>query len=217
VPVDPNSSARTRQRGTTLVELSITILILSIVMAIAFMLLTTTNRSLGEADTTSRSTDQARLAIQQMDRQIRSGNVLNDPSKEGLMPDGSIDSDAQAAFIKPGMAFRVYTQANGSQRCVQWRVNTANKTLETRSWSENFAVDGDVSPWRIVAENIENTVGTATQAFSRGNYGDRLIEIRIITNVNAKLRKNITLESSVTGRNTEFGYSVGTCLTTPPY
>ena len=184
----------------TLVELMITILLLGIVLAICFQVFITVGRSVETSDGRSQSTDQARLAVQQIDRQIRSGNVLYNPALES----------------PSGLALRVYTQSNGDQRCVQWRIS--NGTLQTRSWSESWTVDGDVSSWRNVAEHIVNT-SAASPAFALdagSGFGDRLINVRILTNVNPARQKTVEFKSSVTGRNTEYGYNPNICNTLPP-
>ena len=47
----------------------------------------------------------------QIDRQVRSGNVIADPANEGTALSG----------VEPYYALRVYTQTDGVFQCVQWR------------------------------------------------------------------------------------------------
>jgi type II secretory pathway pseudopilin PulG len=198
---------RRGQRGVTLVELSVYVLMLGIVTTIAFRLLISMTTATQKADVTSQSIDQARLAVQQIDRQVRSGNVLYDPT---------LESDA-ANDIRPGLSLRVYTQANGDQRCVQWRMTSAG-VLQTRSWSEFWTTDGDVSPWRNVATNLVNT--SATPAFaldSTTGFGSRLLKVTLIANVNSKRGKDVRFSTSIAGRNTEYGYNPFICNSIPPY
>ena len=89
--------------------------------------------------------DQARLGVQQLDRQIRSGNLIYNPAAENDSANG----------IQPGLSLRVYTQSNSVQRCVQWRIY--NKLLQTRSWTTTWQVDDIVTAWRTVADHIVNT------------------------------------------------------------
>ncbi len=194
-----------------------TILLLGIVLTICFQVFITVGRAVTTSDQRSQNTDQARLAVQQIDRQIRSGNVLYDPAKEGLLAPLFVAPDpvAVANGIFPGLSIRVYTQANGDQRCVQWRIN--NGTLQTRSWSEAWTVDGDVSGWRNVAENIINT-SAASPAFSldtASGFGDRLINVRVLTNADTARQKTVEFKASVTGRNTQYGYNPNICNTIP--
>lgn len=194
------------QRGLTLVELTVTILLLGIVMSICVQVFITIGRSVKTTDQVSQNTDQARLAVQQIDRQVRSGNVLYDPLAE----------------TPPGLAMRVYTQANGDQRCVQWRVTKSisglkDGILQTRSWSESWIYDGDVSGWRNVSENIINSSASPAFALDGGSgFGDRLINIRILVNADPVHQKTVEFTSSVTGRNTEYGYSKSICNSIPP-
>ena len=186
------------QRGLTLVELTMTIFLLGIVMSICVQVFITIGRSVQTTDQTSQNTDQARLAVQQIDRQIRSGNVLYDP----------------AAETPAGLALRVYTQSNGDQRCVQWRIT--NGTLQTRSWSESWTVDGDVSGWRNVAQGLVNTTSAPAFALDSGSgFGDRLINIRVLVNADLVHQKTVEFKASVTGRNTEYGYSKTICNVIP--
>lgn len=212
------------QRGLTLVELIVTTLLLGIVMAICVQVFITIGRTVTTIDQSSQNTDQARLAVQQIDRQIRSGNVLYDPLKEGLLADGvTPDPVAVAAGINPGFAIRVYTQANGDQRCVQWRITKSTPgvkdgVLQTRSWSEAWVYDGDVSGWRNVAENLLTLTGNPAFKIdtSVADFGGRLINIDVRVNADPAHQKTVQFTSSVTGRNTEYGYSQNICSSIPP-
>ena len=193
------------QRGLTLVELLVTIVLLGIVMAICVQVFVTIGRTVSTTDQNSQNTDQARLAVQQIDRQVRSGNVLYNP----------------AAETPAGFALRVYTQANGDQRCVQWRITKATSgfkdgILQTRSWSESWTFDGDVSGWRNISENILTTGSAAFSLDSSSGFGNRLINIDVRVNADPVHQKTVQFTSSITGRNTECGYSQNICNVIPP-
>ena len=193
------------QRGLTLVELLVTIVLLGIVMAICVQVFVTIGRTVATTDQNSQNTDQARLAVQQIDRQVRSGNVLYNP----------------AAETPAGFALRVYTQANGYQRCVQWRITKATSgfkdgILQTRSWSESWTFDGDVSGWRNISENILTTGSAAFSLDGSSGFGNRLINIDIRVNADPVHQKTVQFTSSITGRNTEYGYSQNICNVIPP-
>ena len=193
------------QRGLTLVELLVTIVLLGIVMAICVQVFVTIGRTVATTDQNSQNTDQARLAVQQIDRQVRSGNVLYNP----------------AAETPAGFALRVYTQANGYQRCVQWRITKATSgfkdgILQTRSWSESWTFDGDVSGWRNISENVLTTGSAAFSLDGSSGFGNRLINIDVRVNADPVHQKTVQFTSSITGRNTEYGYSQNICNVIPP-
>ncbi len=148
----------------------------------------------------SRSVDEARLAARQIDRQIRSGNVLYTPESGG-------------------MALRVYTQANGEQKCVQWRL--AGRQLQWRSWATTWVIDGNVSPWRVAADDVVNaTVAPPVPMFaldtSQPEYGQRVMKVAIIAHDDARSGAPVRVELSVSGRNTHAGYSGSVCNQVPP-
>src|SRR5258708_8346460 len=90
-----------------------------------------------------RRNDEARLALAQLDREIRSGNVLYDP-----MTESNVSGD-----IVPGMSLRVYTQADAPNRnpgnqCSQWRIT--NGTIQTPRWA-TADPSGTLPTWRTGA------------------------------------------------------------------
>ena len=70
------------QRGMTLVELCVAMAILSIVILVLTTTLSSIQRAVVEEDVRARLNDQARLAVQTIDRLVRSGNILYDPVDE---------------------------------------------------------------------------------------------------------------------------------------
>src|SRR5207253_5872781 len=126
-------AARRRLRlesGMTLAELMVTMSVLSVVLAMFLTILISVQNAVGRESDRSQSNDQARLAVEELDKEIRSGNVLYDPSLAG-----KAWSDDAANSIYPGMSLLVYTQTNAvtrnpGNRCVQWRIN--NGVLQRR-------------------------------------------------------------------------------------
>ena len=108
------------QDGVTLTELLVVLSLLGVVLPMLAALMISIQRTVVTEADRSQSNDQARLAVEGLDREIRSGNVLYDPQGE---------TDA-AHYIFPGMSLRVYTQSNATtrgprnngERCVQWRI-----------------------------------------------------------------------------------------------
>lgn len=185
-------------QGVTLVELLISMGIFGLALAMTYTVLLSVQAQ--TRDTTSRadSVGNARIALQQIDRQVRSGNVLYNPASESLP-----------------LSMRIYTQANGDQRCVQWQV-TGGK-LRTRSWSPTWQTDGLVSTWAVVAHDVVNTASTPPFALQGGStaYGSRLVDISLLVKSPTSKGKPVDVTSSLSGRNTAYGYDPGVCSPIP--
>ena len=69
-----------REEGFTLSELLVAMMVLSLALAMFFTTLASVQRSVAETDIRTRSNTQARLAMQTLDHEVRSGNVLYDPA-----------------------------------------------------------------------------------------------------------------------------------------
>ena len=70
------------QAGFTLVEMLIAMSLLTIVMVVFLSALMTSQTTVNRSTVRSVSNDQSRLAIQELDKEIRSGNVLYDPAND---------------------------------------------------------------------------------------------------------------------------------------
>jgi len=179
--------------------------LLSVVLTAVLATLVSIQNTENKVNIRKQSEDQVRLAVEQIDRQVRSGNVLYDPAAEGTNAGSSIAA---------GFSMRIYTQANGVQRCVQWRVSGGK--LQSRSWATTWQIDGNVSGWRTVADHIVNTSSNVPFALDpSSNYGQRLINVDVIANVRSDTGSNVESKSSVTGRNTEFNYDPAVCQVIP--
>jgi type II secretory pathway pseudopilin PulG len=201
----------------TLVELTISLSILGLVMVIFLPVLSAVQRGFERQSDRSQSNDQARLAVEELDREIRSGNVLYNPANENDAANG----------IYPGMSLRIYTQTNATtrspgNRCEQWRV--VNGRLEQRDWSITWRTDGKVGLWRIVADHVVNQPNPPTppttplfQLDPDPNKGGRTIIIHVQVQEKASSGSVIEIRHSVTGRNTEYGYPTNVCNDIPPY
>jgi type II secretory pathway pseudopilin PulG len=196
----------------TLVELIVSMMILGIAMAIFGTTLASVQTAVVAQDQLMRSNDQARLAIQQIDREMRSGNVLYDPKDEGTTTPGGGTADNYYMV-------RIYTQTNADDRgysCVQWRISDS-KELQTRWWPpENPAA---VSSWRTVAEGIVNReIGVrAFELDSDPLKGSRVLKVTLRTTVDpdAAPIQATEIQASFTGRNTSYGYPVSVCSPVP--
>lgn len=192
----------------TLVELIVAMGILSIVMLVLTTTLSSIQRAVVEEDVRIRLNDQARLALQSIDRLVRSGNILYDPVDES----GNDPYDAGAT----GYLFRIYTQAQQSAsqdaRCALWLVND-DQQLIYRTWP---ILDPDgASDWSVVADGIVNR-DLAAPAFTLDPAG-RTIAVEFQVNPDLAKRPQATqvMEASLTGRNTSFGYPIQLCSDLP--
>ena len=196
------------ERGLTLVELVVAMGILSIVLLVMTTTLSSIQRAVVEEDVRGRLNDQARLALQSIDRLVRSGNILYDPVDES----GNDPFDSTAT----GFLFRIYTQAEQSEdeepRCALWLVNDEQQLLY-RTWP---VLDPDAATdWVIVADGIVNR-DLDEPAFTLDSAG-RTIAVAFHVNPDLEHRPQATqvVHASLTGRNTSFGYPVQLCETLP--
>jgi Tfp pilus assembly protein PilV len=211
------------QGGVSLVEVMVTVSLLTVVLSIFFGVLVSMQTTLTKQVDRSRSNDQARLAVEELDREIRSSNVLYDPLYgDACQPDGTpVNCAATDAShgIYAGMSLRTYTQANtptravgghSGQRCVQWRIQ--NGQLQRRDWTNDNLL---VSAWRVVADHLVNQTGTAP-AFSVDPV-KRVVTVALLVNQNPSHGSTVRIDSSIEGRNTAYGYPPTVCATVPAY
>lgn len=201
---------RPAEAGMTLLEVIWTVALLLVVVAIFLSVLASIQSTVARQERRSRVNDRVRLAIQQLDREVRSGNVFRDPAAE--------PTNAGRGQVGDGMGLRIYTQANadsrGGSRCVQWRISAGR--LEWRDWTTSWRTDGKVSGWRVVTDGIVNPSGTpAFELDSSSNYGGRILNVTFVVNPGAG-DSDVVVRASITGRNTQFGYPVSVCDDIPP-
>ena len=192
------------ERGVTLVELVVAMLIFSIVSLVFTTTLSAVQRAVVREEVRTRLNDDARLALQSIDRQVRSGNVLYDPDSET----GNDPYDAAAS----GYMFRVYTQAKANDadnpRCVVWLIDDQER-LKSMWWPP---YDPDAaSGWTVVADSIVNRT-LDTPAFAVDSLG-RTVTVAFQVNPALGSDPNATqpFTASVTGRNTSYGYPETVC------
>src|SRR3954452_19586788 len=201
-----------RDSGVTLVEMLMVMVLFTFILSLVVGALVSVMRDSKRIQDRTDAIDQSRLAIAQIDRQVRSGNVLYNPAA---------DPDATAAAMNIPASktwqMRIYTQANGLERCVQWQV--IGGVLRTRSWTPTWQTDGVVSAWKTVARGIANT--TAQSPFglrsngTSGAYGARLLDIALYTQTSSKGGTPVLVQDSLAGRNTVYGFDAGTCAPVP--
>ncbi|HEX9717842.1 MAG TPA: type II secretion system protein [Actinomycetota bacterium] len=188
------------ERGLTLAEMMVTLMILGIALSIFLSVLASVQRGVVRQERLSLRNDRARLAIEALDREIRSGNVLYDPASESV----------------PYYSLRIYTQANaptrGSASCVQWVLE--GETLQTRRW---LPYASTATAWRTVAEGIVNrTVTPNVQLFTVDPdpyKGGRTVLVTLLVNDDYAdhPEQTVRLQAALTGRNTTYGYLQSAC------
>jgi len=216
--VTPSEPARTDERGMTLVEVTVAMSIMSIVLLVFTSVLASVQRGVVAQDTLSQTLDQTRLAVQQLDREMRSGNVLYDPALENAPAAGGGISSCSGCL--PGYTLRVYTQTNadtrGTYRCVLWKIDSAQR-LMTRQWPPNDP--SGASDWMSVATGIVN-VSVNQPAFTLDPdplKGGRTLNVLYAVNSDLTHRptQTVKVQASLTGRNTSYGYPANVCQQTP--
>jgi prepilin-type N-terminal cleavage/methylation domain-containing protein len=192
------------ERGFTLPELAITLAMLLVVTGTFLGVLDSVNRGVMRQQDRSISNDSARLAVERLDREIRSGNVLYDPEFE----------------VSGNYSLRIYTQANATTRtpsfqCVQWLIE--DQQLLRRFWPPGEPEV--VSDWRVVTDNVVNVL-EGQPAFALdpdGDKGGRTVDIVLMVNSTPDdpTNRTVRIETSLTGRNTSFGFPVDVCDPVP--
>jgi Tfp pilus assembly protein PilV len=180
-----------------MVASAITVIVLTVGLGALASVQSTFNRQSERTD----ANNQAGLAIQQLEREIVSGNVLYDPALE-------------AAPYPANYSLRIYTQSNANTRtpgyqCEQWVID--GQKLLRRTYPEDQPQLA--SGWRIVATDIVNRdLSPAIPAFTLSldpQKGGRTVDIVLM--VNAGQSRPVRIETSVTGRNSSFGFPTDPC------
>jgi prepilin-type N-terminal cleavage/methylation domain-containing protein len=204
----------TSERGFTLVELLVAMMIFGIVIVIFDAAIVSIQRAASSQDLRGQNNDQARLAIEQLDREIRSANYIYDPSTE--------TSRALGGALTNGYALRIYGQSNASTRnpapgylCELWQI-TSSKELQVRTWPP--FEPSQASAWTTVATGIVNrSVSPTVPAFALDANNpagtNRMVDIVLLSNVSLTQTPNATvrLQLAITGRNTSFGFPSSIC------
>jgi type II secretory pathway pseudopilin PulG len=186
----------------TLPELLVAMSIMALVSVVFLSTLASVQRSVVRSAEWQANNDDARVALETIDRQLRSGAVLYSP-------------------LGSGSDFTVYTQSNAptfqtveysGARCVQWRVSSG--ALQTRWWRSQYAGDwtgsvGAATPtgWRTIVSDVVNYVSPNNQPVfvldTDPLKGGRTVNIVLLIN-SASNRPNETvrIQAALTARNT---------------
>jgi len=179
---------RRSEAGITAVELVITSSMLLTVLALVIPLVVGGFKTVRRQESRVASNDQAYLALTQVERDVRSGNVITVP--------GAIAGQV-------GMEVRVFTQARSNPRCVQYRIFENRLERRTRQPGDE-AIYPWPAYWSTVAEGVTNAARTpVAPAFTRSS--DRqMLTIDLYVNRAEREAASIRVTSTVTGRNTKY-------------
>ena len=151
------------ESGFTLVEMMVALAIMGVVMAIFLGTLAWVQTGLVRETARSNTMDQARLALEAIDRQVRSGSVLFAGSS-CAKPSSVTDPSTSATYTVPAnYGLTIYTRgAYSTSAAFGWvQYAVANNALWTREYTSS---GGNVwSSWRSIASGIINaTLSTGT-------------------------------------------------------
>ena len=205
----------TPDSGTTLTELLVAMIVFGIAMAMIMTAAIAVQKVTKDSEAAADAVFQTRQALATIDKQVRSGNVLFSPADEVTYV-----SSCEDLGSNQGSCMRIYTQANGSQKCVQWQVFPDGSTyvLRVRSWTPDWQTVGGVSAWSVAARGLAQPTSTSApftlDTDPAGKYGQRLLRVHLVA-VNAKSGKDVALDASISGRNTTYGYTGNECVPVP--
>lgn len=217
--------------GLTLTELLISMAIFSVLMAIVMAVMISLTNMSKDTLARTRAVSEARLGLAQIDRQVRSGNVILNPAAES-----ELTADVPAFF-----SMRIFTQEDGEPNCAQWRVidhdNDSFGDLEFRTWDPAYPAIVDVKPWTAVAHNLVTMPSTPPEDVDDIDVGDIstwppfwvnesasgntqahsvTITLRVKDPNESGSNLPTSLTTTVTGRNTVYNGATVSCSEVPP-
>jgi len=208
-----SKSRNVSDEGYTLVEALVVMLIFGVVFAIIMGVLIQVSYSAADNMTRVSQVRNAELGLMQIDRQVRSGNVILDPADEAEPDSG----------VEPGASLRVFTQTDGVHQCVQWRVRTDGDdtgVLEYRSWDPSWEDLGiEVTEWAVVARDLVADAD-GPQPFRRTDSSDdsgqtSSVDVEIFVQAERTRSAPTAVRTTLTGRNTVYGYPIDRCDNVP--
>jgi type II secretory pathway pseudopilin PulG len=208
-PLRKRLQRRDGEVGFTLVEVVVVTLLIGIVSIVFLSAMARVQTSLTRATERSDNNDQARLAIQRIDREVRSGNILYDPAVE----------------TPQYYTLRVYTQANANTRsepgnvsgtlCILWKIE--DQQLLRRTWPADHPENA--TGWAVVVDGVVN-VDQGVRAFELDPdpaKGRRTVQVTLLVDKRPGVNpdQTIQIQTSVTGRNSTFDYPENVCTPVP--
>ena len=184
---------RLRQEdGVTLVELLVVMSVMGVVMAAFLGIFVVVQKSFVRETNRSQTMDQARLAIEAIDREMRTGSILcvTTVSSNPTLTTYGISSFSTTDYT--------------TKTWIQYQVADSSDALQRREYS-----GGSWGSWRTVASGILNTTSTApftlnsSSQYSSTSGASRLVSLSLIVNAvtSDTTQSNTTLSSAVAIRN----------------
>lgn len=209
--------------GSSLIELLVSMVVFTIAIGMIYSVVVMVQTKTGKVESSAEAVSQLRQGLADIDRQVRSGNVLYAPGNEAVGLDSTNGCTSPVADPNSGSCMRIYTQVDGFARCVQWQLlkdsaRPGTAQLRSRFWKPKWQTMpiGAVSGWRVVARGLADP--PSRQAFTLaggGVYGARLLEVYLEA-VDPRRGAPVVVTTSLAGRNTNYGYDAGQCTPVPP-
>ena len=136
-------------RGMMLAELAMVVLLAGVLTALAARFVITIAGETNTATVIANRVDGVRLALDSVERQVRSGDMLYLEA-----PSGSC-----SAFGSGSNCLRLATEVDGMTSCVQFQLipgsaGDGTYELRTRAYSPGWASNGSVGAWRQVTTGL---------------------------------------------------------------
>jgi len=206
-------------------EMMVATALFAIVVAFSFGALASLQKASLTVDVRGQSMDQAHLAVEQVESQLRSATVIYDPASENPGGVSNAGTSPDGTQVPVGFSLRIYTQTNGTWSCDQWRL-LDNGNLQTRTFSPTWQTDGIETGWRTTATNLVNGSATLDPKYPRdttpfvldtsSNYGSRLLDIDLLDNADPTNRStNVEIKAAITGRDIQYGVTTNACSVIP--
>lgn len=204
--------------GFTMVEVVVAMGVMMLVLVMGMRAATSAVNVETQAVSKGQATTQAVIALTELRQEIVSANVIFDPANE-IYHSGSKSGQNYAgknpdnANIPAGWSLRIYTELNGINECVQWRLEdtASGGALQTRTWDPAWSLgdpDAPVHPWSTLATHVANSSSQTPFSLNySANYGgtnSRLVNLNILASANDKFVTPVTLQSSIAARDAEY-------------
>lgn len=176
--------------GMTLVEIMVAGLVSAVLLAAVAAILVTVQRVVNDEQTRSTGNDQVRLAVEQLDRELRSATMIY-----------RVDAHSLIAATRSN-------EPTAGRRCIQWRV--LDGKLERQAWP--IGNPSAASGWRVVAEHVVNREPSVAETTfelvgATTAEGGATVEVTILANQNLGTDPGATVgvQTTIHGRNVDLG------------
>jgi type II secretory pathway pseudopilin PulG len=189
---------RSDESGTTLVELLVSMSILSIVLASVFAVITSVQKGYVTEEDRSVNATQVGLVMQQVEKEVQSAEAFSICSSSTCSTTLPIGTSCTTPTTSCDLV--IYTQTNANTRqaaspgpnapfsCVQWHVaqvssSPAQYAFLSRRWQPDWQTNPSVlvTPWRWVSDALASVSATFVVR-SEAAFGGRLVRVTVAVN-----------------------------------